>query len=238
MNDQLASPYEVHWFHKNKNNMIIELETSNVQKSDTAERTVFGMSWFGRNFTDEVIGDIWCQPKLTNYINATLSKSQILTIHEKNYYQNFSTCSGVKFLRGTRCISVLKRLAPATPATTQSSFITPSITRTTLSFTTETSTSAARSSFITPSYTMTTLSSTSEITVKNTRHSTESIATTTMIVENSPSVSTSQQESSLQEKLLIILIVIGGCIMVLLIILILVLIIIIIQRKRSKGKLI
>ena len=241
VNDKLAPHYEVQWFHRNMNNTVTELETYKVQKSDTVERTVFGGTWFGRNFTDEVIGDIWCQPVLTNDINATLSKSQILTIRERNYYQNLSFCSGVKFLRNiSRCISVLQSSESITPtkSTTTSSFITPSTIRTTLS----SITSAARSSFITPSFNTTTmLSHTSESIVKNTQYLniiTEYIATTTTIVENCPSTSTFQQKSSQEEKLFITLIAIGSCIMVLLIILIIVLIFIIIQRKRSKGKLI
>lgn len=212
--------YEVHWFHKNKNNVTQDFGRLSVQKSRTVERVMFGQQWLNEDFTNETIGDIWCQPILKGNTTANLSISRVLTIHDKNYYKNLSLCMNVQLVRETRCISLLQNPLP-------------------------TNTSAALP--ITQSQAMSTttkiiLQHSSTIITETSTHTVYSSPISTMIhsstmITNSPNPSLILLNIGNHKELMIIAIAIGGCILVLLLILIIVLTVIICQKKRSKGKL-
>lgn len=212
--------YEVHWFHKNKNNVTQDFGRLYLQKSRTAERVVFGRQWFNEDFTNETIGDIWCQPILKGNTTANLSISRVLTIHDKNYYKNLSLCTDVQLVRETRCISLLQN-----PLPTNTSTALPMTQSQAMSTTTK----------IILQHSSTIITETSTNTVYSSPIST--MIHSSIMITNSPNPSSILLNIGNHKELMIIAIAIGGCILVLLLILIIVLTVIICQKKRSKGKL-
>ena len=100
--------YEVHWFQRNNEGKIIDHGRQEYfQKSYNAERVQFGLNWYNKKFTAAMLGDYWCQAILTDRQPLVyLSKSNILTVREPNYYNSsLPTCFDIQFIRKHRCIS-------------------------------------------------------------------------------------------------------------------------------------
>ena len=100
--------YEVHWFQRNNESIIIDHgRPEGAHKTNQAERITFGLSWYNQKFTAAMLGDYWCQAILTDRQPPVyLSKSNILTVREPDYYNsNLPTCSGAKFIYTRRCIT-------------------------------------------------------------------------------------------------------------------------------------
>ena len=83
-----------------------------------------------------MLGDYWCQAILTDRQPlVNLSKSNILTVREPDYYDSsLPTCSGVKFIYTRRCIPNITVVLPSSSETlslisiTVSIFPTPTLT--------------------------------------------------------------------------------------------------------------
>ena len=97
--------YEVHWFQR-RNDSLIDHGRMEVQKSNTVERVAFGVSWINKKFTNDMIGEYWCQAILTGQqLHAFLPISNTVTIREPNSYnRDIATCTGPQFIRQQRCI--------------------------------------------------------------------------------------------------------------------------------------
>lgn len=97
--------YEVHWFQR-RNDSLIDHGRMEVQKSNTVERVAFGISWINKQFTNDMIGEYWCQAILTGQQpQILLPISNTVTIREPNSYnRDISTCTGPQFIRQQRCI--------------------------------------------------------------------------------------------------------------------------------------
>ena len=100
--------YEVRWFQRNNESKIIDHgRPEGSQKTDLVERITFGLDWYDHKFTTAMLGDYWCQAMLTDRQPlVNLSKSNILTVREPDYYDSsLPTCSGLKFIHSRRCIT-------------------------------------------------------------------------------------------------------------------------------------
>lgn len=84
------------------------------QKSLTVERSIFGNQWLNIDFDDEMVGDFWCQAILANS-NLNLTKSTVITIKERSYYNIMASTCSIHFVRQTRCISIETRSISQNP---------------------------------------------------------------------------------------------------------------------------
>ena len=98
--------YEINWFQKNLSNTIIEHGRSVYYKTKYDEKVRFGQYWEGQDFRNDMLGDYWCQVKLTDRQPPEyLSKSNILTVREPDYYNNsLPTCDDKQYVLEKECI--------------------------------------------------------------------------------------------------------------------------------------
>ena len=75
-------------------------------KNTNEEKGIFGQSWDGQDFRNDMLGDYWCQVKLTDREPPQyLSKSNILTVREPNYYNSYlPICDKKQYVMETECI--------------------------------------------------------------------------------------------------------------------------------------
>ena len=105
----MSVEYEINWFQKDQNNDIIDHGRSHLShKTGTVEMVEFGRGWYGQNFTNDMLGDFWCQVKLTDREPPVyLSKSNVLTVREPNYYNSsLPPCPGLLFVKQTQCLTI------------------------------------------------------------------------------------------------------------------------------------
>ena len=129
--------YEVHWFQRNNESIIIDHgRPEGAHKTNQAERITFGLSWYNQKFTAAMLGDYWCQAILTDRQPPVyLSKSNILTVRKPDYYDsNLPKCRRVQFSYTNRCIPNITVVLPSSSETlslisiTVSIFPTPTLT--------------------------------------------------------------------------------------------------------------
>ena len=107
--DSMSVEYEIHWFQKDKNNKTIDHGRTNLShKTETVEIVEFGLGWYGQKFTAAMLGDFWCQVKLTDREPPVyLSKSNVLTVREPNYYNSsLSSCPGLQYVKRIQCLDI------------------------------------------------------------------------------------------------------------------------------------
>ena len=75
-------------------------------KTTYEEKGIFGQSWEGQDFRNDMLGDYWCQVKLTGIQPPQyLSKSNILTVREPDYYNSsLPICDKKQYVIETECI--------------------------------------------------------------------------------------------------------------------------------------
>lgn len=251
-------PYTVHWFQRNIHNIIIHHHDVARQKSSTVERVIFGGDWIDDSFTDEMIGDYWCQAIPSYNESIQLTKSTVLAIRNISYYNTqLPVCSGPQFIRHdvpNRCISIVNgNIVPNanTYTTLTSSFIstTNTISVTSTNIRSVVSTSIIRSVVLTNIKSVNTKSMTSTmisissypLTLSPTHTSSAIKASSCTSFSNSLPVECSSSVINIQRpknnNLLFIIIGIGcGSTIVLLIITIFIMIANIICKRRMKDK--
>ena len=66
------------------------------------------LGWYGQKFTAAMLGDFWCQVKLTDREPPVyLSKSNELTVREPNYHNSsLSPCPGLQYAKEIQCLNI------------------------------------------------------------------------------------------------------------------------------------
>lgn len=106
--DSMNVEYEIHWFQKDKNNKTIDHGRVNLNhKTQTVEIVQFGLGWYGQNFTAAMLGDFWCQVKLTDREPPVyLSKSNVLTVREPDYYNSSLSSCDLPHVEKIQCLNI------------------------------------------------------------------------------------------------------------------------------------
>ena len=100
--------FDVHWFHKNNQNEIIDLGQVEVQgETPNRELVVFGTQRRDNNipFDESMLGEYWCQVIVTStQPNIYLGKSDILMIRDpEDYDTELPRCSGIISVPTSKC---------------------------------------------------------------------------------------------------------------------------------------
>ena len=96
--------FDVHWFHKNNENEIIDLCQVEVQETPNRERILLGTQWVDTPFNESMLGEYWCQVIVTStQPNTHLGKSDTLVIRDPQNYDTLSTCSTVISVPTSKC---------------------------------------------------------------------------------------------------------------------------------------
>ena len=104
--------YRIFWFHRDIQGYFAILK-HNVFWSE------FGSEWINKTFTESMLGEYWCRVVYyLAYYNAYyyLGRSHIITIHAPECYNtSLDTCSGVQFIKSSRCIDEYKGISNILP---------------------------------------------------------------------------------------------------------------------------
>ena len=98
--------FDVHWFHKNNENEIIDLGQVEVQgESANRELVVFGTQLINTPFNEFMLGEYWCQVIVTStQPNTYLGKSDILVVRDpRDYDTGLPRCQGVITVSTSKC---------------------------------------------------------------------------------------------------------------------------------------
>ena len=109
--------FDVHWFHMNNQNEIIDLGQVEVQEMSNRERIVLGTQWVNTPFDESMLGEYWCQVIVTStQPNIYLGKSDILMIRDPEDYGTLSTCSGIITVATTKCADGIRSSLSVSPS--------------------------------------------------------------------------------------------------------------------------
>ena len=97
--------FDVHWFHKNNENEIIDLGQVEVEGyTDNRERIVLGTQWINKPFNESMLGEYWCQVIVTSsQPSIYLGKSDILVIRDPEDYNTTMYCTGIISVSTSKC---------------------------------------------------------------------------------------------------------------------------------------
>ena len=114
--------FDVHWFHKNNENEIIDLGQVEVQETPNRERIKLGTQWINTPFDESMLGEYWCQVIVTStQPNTYLGTSDILVIRDPQDYDTLSTCSGINTEATSKCADGMQSSFSVSPSSSFSS---------------------------------------------------------------------------------------------------------------------
>ena len=111
--------FDVHWFHKNKENITIDLGQVKVSKEAfDRKEVIFGMQLAGTYFDESMLGEYWCQVIITSMQpNVYLGKSDILMIRDpEDYDGELQRCQGIITVSTTKCADGIQSSLSVSPS--------------------------------------------------------------------------------------------------------------------------
>ncbi len=127
--------FEVHWFHKNSTGTVIDIgRPEDVSTIETQETVLFGNHLMNQPFTNEQLGEYWCQivlQPLGTYLGAG---NTVTILPPDSYDTQLITCSSTVTVSSTVCADEPPpSLTMATSIPTSISTVIPTSTTSTIS---------------------------------------------------------------------------------------------------------
>ena len=109
-----SDEFEVHWFQRYINNTIKNHGRPEFRTSDsTSQTTYFGGQLINDGFSDNMLGDYWCQV-IVNGMPTGVYSDGFTILRPEEYDNQLNTCSGILF---DNSVSVCEDQPPASPPT-------------------------------------------------------------------------------------------------------------------------
>ena len=237
--------FDVHWFHKNNENEIIDLGQVEVQgESPHRELVVLGTQWVNTPFDESMLGEYWCQVIVTStQPNMYLGKSDILVIRDpQDYDTGLSRCQGIITVSTTKCadgiqssLCVSSSSSCTNPITTEGVQLSSTESRSSSSQHIPSETNPITTEQVTCASTTENMSFSSKL--NHDTSSTQTLATLSPSSCPSPSVVPSQLNSGDNTQLIIIAGSIGGALFLLILILLIIIgVLICIKNGRKNNR--
>ncbi len=145
INDTLGA-FEVHWFHKDTQGNVVDKGRPEFYVSiDNGERVLFGDQLSNTEFTQDMLGEYWCQV-VTSSDDAHYGRGNtVVVLHPDQYATEVPVCSGTISVSSNSCADSFSY--PITPSSIKAMNSTITNTPTTTSVSEYTTTSSVSNSY-------------------------------------------------------------------------------------------